>query len=195
MDAEKIVYSVLVVSHSKSFNDAVLTILGGAKHSPVRFASCIGEAKRANAERDFDFIIINSPLSDGYGTDFAIDCAGRSNSSVLILASADVYAETYEKVYRFGVFTLQKPTARPLMATALEWMASERERLRREEKRSLAIEEKMEEIRMVDRAKWRLIRELNMEENAAHRYIEKQAMDRCVPKTVVAKEIIKTYTI
>lgn len=77
---------------------------------------------------------------------------------------------------------------------ALNWMASTRERLRKNEKRTLTIEEKMEEIRLVNRAKWLLISELKMDEQGAHRYIEKQAMDRCIAKKVVAKEIIKTYT-
>lgn len=32
-----------------------------------------------------------------------------------------------------------------------------------------------------------------MEEPDAHRYIEKQAMDRCISKREVAQERIKTY--
>lgn len=68
------------------------------------------------------------------------------------------------------------------------------ERLRRYEKNTLTIEEKMEEIRLVNRAKWLLIRELHMDEPQAHRYIEKQAMDRCVSKRTIAEEIVKTYS-
>jgi response regulator NasT len=56
------------------------------------------------------------------------------------------------------------------------------------------VEEKMAEIRLVNRAKWVLISELKMEEPQAHRYIEKQAMDRCVPRRTIAEEIIKLYT-
>ena len=52
----------------------------------------------------------------------------------------------------------------------------------------------MEEIRLVNRAKWLLISELKMDEPDAHRYIEKQAMDRCVTRREVAEEIIKTYS-
>ena len=55
-------------------------------------------------------------------------------------------------------------------------------------------EEKMEEIRIVNRAKWLLINELKMDEPGAHRYIEKQAMDRCVTRREVAEEIIRTYS-
>ena len=58
----------------------------------------------------------------------------------------------------------------------------------------MSIEEKVNEIRLVNRAKWLLISELKMTESDAHRYIEKQAMDRCVPKKQVAEEIIKLYS-
>ena len=73
-------------------------------------------------------------------------------------------------------------------------LLSAREKLRKTEKKTLSIEEKMEEIRIVNRAKWLLISELKMDEQGAHRYIEKQAMDRCVSKRVVAEEVIKTYS-
>ena len=52
----------------------------------------------------------------------------------------------------------------------------------------------MVEIRVVNRAKWILISELKMEEPDAHRYIEKQAMDRCISRREVAEEIISTYS-
>ena len=52
----------------------------------------------------------------------------------------------------------------------------------------------MAEIRLVNRAKWLLITELKMEEPQAHRFIEKQAMDRCVSRRAVAEEIIRTYS-
>ena len=52
----------------------------------------------------------------------------------------------------------------------------------------------MEEIRQVNRAKWLLIEQLKMTETDAHRYIEKQAMDRCVSRREIAMGIIKTYS-
>ena len=51
--------------------------------------------------------------------------------------------------------------------------------------------EKMAEIRLVNRAKWTLIRTRSMDEAEAHRWIEKQAMDRCLTKREIAAEIIK----
>ena len=80
------------------------------------------------------------------------------------------------------------------MLHSLNWMESVRERLRQLEKKSLSIEEKMVEIRLVNKAKWLLISELSMSEPDAHHYIEKQAMNRCITKRTIAEEIIKTYS-
>ena len=62
------------------------------------------------------------------------------------------------------------------------------------EQKTASIEEKMEEIRLVNRAKWLLIEQLRMTESEAHRYIEKQAMDRCVTKCSIAENIISMYS-
>ena len=55
------------------------------------------------------------------------------------------------------------------------------------------MEEKIEEIRLVNRAKWLLIECLGMTEPEAHRYIEKQSMDQRISKREAAEAVIKTY--
>ena len=194
MSLKERVYSVLIVSAAEGFNDALSALLPNSKYSPTHFVSNISAAKRALAERAFDFVIINSPLPDDIGTRFAIDTGSSKETVVLLMVRAELQAEIYDRVAEHGVFVLPKPTSKPTMAIALSWLSSAREKLRKTEKKTLSIEEKMEEIRIVNRAKWLLISELKMDEQGAHRYIEKQAMDRCVSKKVIAEEIIKTYS-
>lgn len=194
MSLKERVYSVLIVSAAESFNDALSALLPNSKYSPTHFVSNISAAKRALAERAFDYVIINSPLPDDVGTRFAIDTADSQESVVLLMVRTELQEEIYDKVAEHGVFVLPKPTSKPTMTIALSWLSSAREKLRKTEKKTLSIEEKMEEIRIVNRAKWLLIIELKMDEQGAHRYIEKQAMDRCVSKRVVAEEVIKTYS-
>ena len=194
MSLKERVYSVLIVSAAEGFNDALSTLLPTSKYSPTNFVSNISAAKRALAERAFDFVIINSPLPDDIGTRFAIDTGSSKETVVLLMVRAELQEEIYDKVAEHGVFVLPKPTSKPTMAIALSWLSSAREKLRKTEKKTLSIEEKMEEIRIINRAKWLLIGELKLDEPEAHRYIEKQAMDRCVSKRVVAEEIIKTYS-
>ena len=194
MSLKERIYSVLIVSAAEGFNDALSALLPNSKYSPINFVSNISAAKRALAERAFDFVIINSPLPDDIGTRFAIDTGSSKETVVLLMVRAELQAEIYDKVAEHGVFVLPKPTSKPTMAIALSWLSSAREKLRKTEKKTLSIEEKMEEIRIVNRAKWILIRELKLDEPEAHRYIEKQAMDRCISKRIVAEEIIKTYS-
>lgn len=194
MSLKERVYSVLVVSCSEKFNMAFAELLPPSEYQPARTAASASEAKRCMAERTFDFIILNLPLPDESGIRFAIDCCRSQTTVVLVLARNDVYSEIYDKVVDHGVFALSKPTSRATLTQALSWMASARERLRTLEQKTLSIEEKMEEIRIVNRAKWLLISELKMAETDAHHYIEKYAMDNCTTKREAAKNIIKIYS-
>ena len=176
MSLKERVYSVLIVSASERFRDSLLPLLPEASYSPVITAASIGEAGRARNLREFDFIFINSPLPDDAGIRFA------------------VFDQVNARVAEHGVFVLPRPVPRDAILRGLNWMTAARERLRGYEKKVQPIEEKMEEIRLVNRAKWLLISELNMSEPDAHHYINRQAMDRCVPKREVAEEIIRLYS-
>ena len=194
MDLKKQVYSVLIVSAAEKFNSAVPEIFSVPLFSPVSTVTNISAAKRAMVERSFDIVVINSPLPDDYGLRFAIDTVTSYNAVVLFLARTEQYEDTYGRLAEHGVFMLQKPTSRAVLEIASGWLISARERIRKTEGKTLSIEEKMEEIRLVNRAKWLLIGELKMTEPDAHRYIEKQAMDRCVPRRLIAEKIINTYS-
>ncbi|MDY3224779.1 MAG: ANTAR domain-containing protein [Candidatus Faecousia sp.] len=187
-------YSVLVVSGQQRFNDALTPMLPASEYYPVCFSGNVASARRELLARDFDFVIINSPLPDETGVRFAIDAGSRADTVVLLLLRSENYEDVNERVSGYGVFTLQVPTPASTIRQGLKWMIAVRERLRKMETKNLSIEEKMEEIRLVNRAKWILIEQLKMSESEAHRHIEKQAMDRCTSKKEIALSIIKTYT-
>lgn len=163
MSLRERVYSVLIVSAAKNFNSALFDLLPESRYAPVTVVSDVSAAKRAFVERAYDYVIINSPLPDDIGTHFAIDACNARSTVVLLLVRSELYAQIYDKDCRIqAVFTLPKPTSKPMLAIALDWMSGARERLRRTERKTLSIEEKMEEIRIVNRAKWLLISEIKM---------------------------------
>ena len=53
------------------------------------------------------------------------------------------------------------------------------------------LKKRIEDIRVVDRAKCILISSMNMSEKEAHRYIEKRAMDMRISRRAVAEEILE----
>lgn len=193
MNLEKRVYSMMIISSSDSFTRAFSRLLSPAEFSPVITVGGINEARRMLNQRSFDFVVINSPLSTESGTRFASNLSSSGNTVVLLFTRAEVFAEIYEEVTPFGVFTLLKPLVKQSALTALLWMVAARERLRQYEKKEVTLEEKMAEIRLVNRAKWLLIEKEGLSEEQAHKAIEKQAMDKCVAKSQIANEIINKY--
>ena len=183
----------LIVSAGASSNEYIsarLTELGYARPIIVPSAA---EARRRMLESDFELIVVNSPLPDEFGTRLAQDICQHSAAGELLLVKAEHVPDIDGRLTPQGVLVLSKPMSTQLFTQSLRLLCGTRERLRGLEKKNATIEEKMEEIRLVNRAKWLLIGELNMTEQEAHRYIEKQAMDRCVTKRAVAEQILSTY--
>ena len=194
MGLQERVYSVLIVSNSEKFQNTLRSLLPESACSPIVTAASVGAAERARNNQDFDFVFVNSPLPDDAGIRFAIDCCRAGGTVVLLFAAAALYDSIQSRVEKHGVFVLPRPVPRDAILRGLNWMTAARERLRSYEKKVQPVEEKIEEIRLVNRAKWLLISELKMSEPDAHHYITRQAMDRCCSKRVVAEEVIRLYT-
>ncbi len=186
-------YSVLVVSSSVKFNTSLFEILPESRYCPITVTPDVSNARQCLAENVFDIVIINAPLPDEFGTELALDICEGSGTGVLLLVKAEHYADIHSRVSQYGVLVISKPTNSQAVSQSLTLLCGTRERLRRMEQRTASIEEKMEEIRIVNRAKCLLIEQLKMTEKEAHRYIEKQAMDRCVTRRTIAENIISTY--
>ena len=186
-------YSVLAVSASLKFVETLRTLLPEGRYGPVTVLHDAAAARRALAENSYDLVLINTPLPDEFGTRLALDACESSSAGVLLLVKAEHCPEIEAQVSAHGVLTLAKPTSAQLFAQTLRLLCITRERLRGMEKKAVTLQEKMGEIRLVNRAKWLLIEELKMTEQEAHRYIEKQAMDRCVTRRAVAEQILSTY--
>lgn len=186
-------YAVLAVSRSEKFSAALRALLPAGRYDPLVTVSGGKEARERLAGAHFDIAIINDPLPDLSGEALATEVCRDSGVGVLLLVKADDFPAVNQRVSPHGVLTLPKPTTETMIAQSLMLLCGTRERLRRLEERAVSMEEKMVEIRIVNRAKCLLIEQLKMTEQEAHRYIEKQAMDRCVTRRTVAENILSTY--
>lgn len=186
-------YSVLIVSSSEKFNRSLLSLLPEDRFYPVSVSPDDSAARRVLAESRFDIVMINTPLPDDFGTHLALDACEGSGAGVMLFVKAEHYPDIAARVSPFGVLALSKPVTAQTVAQSLTLICATRERLRRMEQKTASVEEKIEEIRIVNKAKWLLIDQLKMTEQEAHRYIEKQAMDRCVTRRTIAENILATY--
>lgn len=185
--------NVLVVSRLEK-NAAFFTEMlhGVSCHKIVVVQTC-SEARVALLEQTFDLCIINAPLCDEDGDNLAMHISHVYTSQVILLVPEDCYEAVTSIVEDCGVITVSKPLSRALFLSALRFAKAAENKLRLMQTKNNQLTKKIQDIRIIDRAKCILISHLNMSEPEAHSYIEKQAMDTRTTKRVVAEGILKTY--
>lgn len=193
MNEQKNTYSTLIVSAADSFTSALLPILPKDTFSSTDTVISINAAKRMVSEKSYDFLVLNFPAYDDSGVRFAIEAGSRHGCIVLLMVKSELFDEINTKVSKYGIFTLARPTSKSTMMLALSWLISAKEKIRSLEQKNACAEDKVKEVRVINRAKWLLIIQEHMSEEQAHHYIEKQAMDKCVSKRLIAEEIISKY--
>ncbi len=183
---------VLVVSGSEKIFDYFTRLLPPGEFNPIIKATSAGEAKRIVSSTEADIVIINTPLPDEYGYDLAVDLS-EGATAVMLLVKNDNFEQTAYKVEDSGVLTLGKPNTAQSVYSAVKLLAAAHLRLEKLEKKNRTLQDKMADIRVVNRAKWFLISNLSMTEEEAHYFIEKQAMDTRRSRRETAEGIIRTY--
>lgn len=192
MASGKIIYRVLIAGANDRTFDSLRELLPPDSYEAPLRAGSAGEAKRMLLETDVDLVILNAPLRDEFGTQLALNLA-QDNVCVLMLVPAESFDAVCYKVEDEGILTLAKPVSRSGLLGAIKLLTAMRGKLRKLDRQNQALQEKMQDIRTVNRAKWLLIEIKRMTENEAHYYIEKQAMDMRLSRREVAENIIRTY--
>ncbi len=184
--------SVLVVSASERARTSIAGVLSPTRYSPIITRGSAAEVRRLVLDAPFALVFINTPLPDEFGTQLALDLASNRLCCVALIVANDSYEQVSDQVEDSGVITLSKPCSGQTIRQAAALMVATRSKLAAMEKKTATLEEKMEEIRLVNRAKWMLIERRGMDEASAHRYIEKLAMDARQTRRLVALTLIRS---
>jgi len=161
----------------------------GVKGKAVRAFSG-AEARRVLAEGAFDLILVNAPLPDEFGTGLAQAAAQQTIAGVILLVKTEVAEAATETVEGDGVFAVAKPVSRQIFSQALHMARATHARLSSLQNENRRLQKRIEDIRLVDRAKCLLIECCAMTEPEAHAYIERKAMDKRLPKRKIAEQIL-----
>ena len=182
--------AILVVSGSERFDAIVRKTLSGRRFSSIEFRKNIAAARQCFMERLFDIVVINCPLPDEFGYEFALDITERSNASVLLAVPSEIFEDVMNHVTDYGILVIPKSTVQERMDGALRLLMAVQKKIHRLEKQVQAAAVKMEELRVVSRAKLLLVEKRHMTEDDAHRLIGKQAMDEGVSRRRAAEKIL-----
>lgn len=182
-----------------------LLVLGGEKYRPqwerllresgfsqVEAASSGGEARRLLLAGDWDLLLIAAPLPDEFGHDLAT-VAAEQGLPVLLSVKAELWEEASARVGPAGVVALGRPFSRAVFAQAVGMLRAAQAQVGKLREENKKLRQKLEELRAVSRAKCLLVEYLHLDEESAHKYIERAAMEERKTRRAVAEEIIAEY--
>ena len=184
---------ILILSGSETAAEkltAPLLTLPSAELTALRSGKA---GRNAAAGGQYSLVVLNTPLTDEFGVDTARLLAENTTAGVLLLVKAEQAAGVSAEMESVGVAVLAKPFSREMFLSAARLGLATQTRLKRLLEENRELEVRMQETKLVGRAKCVLIQHLNMTEPQAHRYIEKQAMDMRVSRTEVARGILSAY--
>ncbi len=193
LKGKAVMENVMIVSSSDKGVLYISEMLNSALVCIITAVRSGSEARRMLLERDFDLVIINAPLRDETGESLALHVASKEFTQVILLVKREFFEVMSAVCENEGILTVSKPVNKYIFMSALSLARSAYNKLRKVHHENDQLRKKIEDIRIVDRAKCILISLFNMSEKEAHRYIEKQAMDMRITKRAVAERIIKTY--
>ncbi len=143
--------------------------------------------------QNISVIIINTPLTDGLGLDFAIECANKKFFAVMLFSKDELFGQIKERTSPYEIFVLSEKTDKNTLSQALIVLISTAKKLSRLETQSGEKLTKALELKLISRAKMILISSFGMNEEQAHKYIERRAMEARKTRKSIAESIINLY--
>lgn len=187
--------NALVISKSEKATQGVISLLKAEGYDDFKTVISATDAKRCIIESSFDLIFIYTPLIDEIGLNLSVYMAEHTSSGVFVAVSAETEAKAGEKLLNHGVVLLQKPFTAEAVHYSLRTLQPLIKRIVTLDDENKKLKAKLEEIKLVDRAKCVLMQCLALSEPQAHKYLEKQAMDLRVSKKRVAEQVLNTYEV
>lgn len=111
----------LIVTNSEKSIAFFTELLHQNAYESITFIENCGKARRMLLEREFDLCIINAPLADESGIEFAIHVASDGICQVILIVKSELFDEASAGVEEFGVFTVSKPINRSVFWSVLKW--------------------------------------------------------------------------
>jgi len=183
----------LIVSNSDKSVAFFTEMLNAASCGAVTVLKTGAEARSVLSEREFDIVIIYVPLPDESGESLSRHVASNDASQVILVVKSEYFDKMCAVTEDAGILVVPRPVDRTIFRSSLRLAKSTHGRLKKLRSENCELRQKIEDIKIIDRAKYILISYLKMSEQEAHRFIEKQAMDMRATRRSVAEGILRTY--
>ncbi len=187
--------TALLISKTKDSVLPLIELLKSEGYEKFTTVFTSQQAVVAVSENEYDIIIINTPILDSTGITLSFEMCEKTRSGVFLIIKSDALDKVQSKIEEHGVIIIPKPISKHYFHHAIIFWQVSKIRLEGLAQENLMLKNKVEEINLINRAKFVLIKCLSMSEAQAHSYLEKQAMDMRLTKIKIAQQVLTTYEI
>lgn len=182
---------VLVISSNKSASEALVKFLRdsfGCK--PILVESAYQAKSYFDSDPSIELTVINSPLMDESGFELAEYIIEKTAANCIFMIKEDQAEKVNGRAEKIGVIVVGKPFSRTLLYQLIKTIDIAVNRSLKLYHENIRLEEKLNEIQTIDKAKFMLMEYKGMTEQEAHSYLEQYAMNKRKKKSIAALAII-----
>ena len=185
--------NVLLISKTKESVLPLIDVLRKDGYDKFTTVFTSQQALNEVSNHIFDIVVINTPILDSSGIALSIEICKTTRSGVFLIIKSDILDVIKSKVGDHGVFIIPKPINKHYFHHALLFWQVSKTRIEGLAEENIMLKNKVEELNLINRAKFVLMKCLSMSESQAHSYLEKQAMDMRQTKIKIAQQVLTTY--
>lgn len=149
------------------------------------------EAKKKIASERILLLVIFLPLSDGGGIDDAVEVADRKSIPSVILVGTEIYPQTVYRARGRRIYVLAYPAKKSILAQTVNILFNSQVQLYQLIRERDALQEKLADLSVINRAKLVLVEKKGLTEDEAHHQVEHVAMDRGITKRKAAEYLLR----
>ncbi|MBQ8079508.1 MAG: ANTAR domain-containing protein [Oscillospiraceae bacterium] len=182
---------ILILSGSNGAAESLEGFLKSSFQCSIKTLPSAYQA-RSILEQDHhtELVVIHAPLIDESGVELAQYITRHTNSNCILLLKQEQAEQLAWLSDHHQVIVLGRPVNKQILYQLIRTMEIVMQRCASILEDNARLEQKLRDIRTIDRAKFLMMQYQGMTEEQAHSYLEKYAMDNRKRKPIAAMEII-----
>ncbi len=170
------------------------SVAGALEELGSEITRCWDDDTASSADlTQYDVVIVSTPLRTEFGLNFLAEAHRRTRASLVCLAKTDIAEEVQSRVRFTGAFVLPRPFAKASLVQTVRLAVLAGENIRRLQDENSELSRRLDDSKLISRAKCCLIQYLNLTEEQAQQHITRLAMDTRRSKREIAEDILTTY--
>lgn len=185
--------NAIVASKNEQSSDVITSLLSECGFDSIKAVSSGIEMREAFILYKFELAVIFTPLQDEVGIDLAKDIMDSYDSALIMISNSDNAERIQKTIASPNIFILPRPINKNNFSQTVRHLLIARAQILKLKSENNMLQKKVNDIKIINRAKCLLIQNLRLTEEQAHKHIQKQSMNLRISEIDVSKDILKTY--